>query len=82
MTDDQFYIDAARRLRELRERGFNESPGQFAKRLGMTERNYLAYEEGRRTRGWNRYIVAIGETGASLDWLFRGVGQMIRAGAA
>ena len=54
MTDHQFYIDTGRRLRELRERGLNETPAQFAKRFGLSERDYLAYEEGRRTRGWNR----------------------------
>lgn len=70
MTEEQFYIDAGRRLRELREDGLNETPAQFATRLGMTERNYLAYEEGRRSRGWNRYIEALSKTGVSFDWLF------------
>ncbi|MCZ6772847.1 MAG: hypothetical protein O7G83_12850 [Proteobacteria bacterium] len=70
MSDDQFYIDAGRRLRELRERGLNETPAQFAKRFGLTVRDYLAYEEGRRSRGWTRHIDAIADTGVSLDWLF------------
>ncbi len=82
MSDKQFYIDAGRRLRELRERGLNESPAQFAKRFGLSERDYLAYEEGRRSRGWNRHLQALGETGVSFDWLLRGVGQMFRVRVA
>ncbi len=69
MTDQQFYIDAGRRLRELRERGLNETTAQFAKRFGLSERDYLAYEEGRRSRGWNRHLDALKDTGVSFDWL-------------
>ena len=76
--EEQFYRDGGGRLRELRERGFDETPEQFAKRLGMTPRTYLAYEAGRRSRGWTRYIETLGDTGVSFDWLLRGLGQMFR----
>ncbi len=84
MTDHQVYIDAGRRLRELRERGLNETPAQFATRFGLSERDYLAYEEGRRSRGWTRHIHAIGDTGVSFDWLFdtHASRAMFRAGVA
>lgn len=64
------YRTAGRRLRVVRQH-LGYSPAMLASKLGLTERAYLAYERGQRTRGWNKLIYPIIDaTGVSLDWLF------------
>lgn len=51
--------------------GFNRN--QFAKRLGTVYHNVIAWEGG--TEPGVAYLIQIAnETGASLDWLLRGIG--------
>lgn len=75
--DREIYRTGARRLRLLRQR-LGCSPAEFAGRLDLTTRAYLAYEQGKRTgHGWSRLVRRLFlecDPFVSFDWLF-GMGE-------
>jgi len=72
-SKEQFYREMSDRLRVLREH-LGRSPDEFSAIFGISTRNYLAYERGKRSRGWSCYKLYLldGATNVSVNWLISG----------
>ena len=62
------------RLKRLRlAYGYQQSAAPFARLVGISERSWNRYEKGRRRIELEQAMKVVSVTGASLDWIYRGI---------
>lgn len=64
-------LEIGRRIQAVR-MAFEESPAQFARRVGISAQSLSNYETGYRRPGLDQAILICVATGVTLDWIYFG----------